>query len=229
VLGRNCALQRMITNSRSLRRRGPGPRRRRHALAFRHRRQRQDPHHGGFAGGHPAGHHAVPARLSGRPARCRSAAAGSEGHAIPGHQEPIRRQRHLPTGPLTSPASTPLARVGSLTFASTDTPGWPRRGFGSVLVAGGVISAGGKLVPLRTYTDAYLYPAPDGDDLAALNRDPAARGRECCFPVLDTEPGTPVAVVDHDPAHLPDRPGSCAAWRGCRSRPARPRSPSHPA
>jgi hypothetical protein len=47
--------------------------------------------------------------------------------------------------------------------------------------------------------------------------------------VLDTEPGKPVAVLDHDPAHLRDRPGPSAAWRGRRPSPTRPRSPSHPA
>jgi hypothetical protein len=48
--------------------------------------------------------------------------------------------------------------------------------------------------------------------------------RECRFPVLDTEAGTPVAVLDHDPAHPGNRPGSSPAWRGCRSPPTRPRT-----
>jgi hypothetical protein len=37
--------------------------------------------------------------------------------------------------------------------------------------------------------------------------------------VLDTEGGKPVAVLDHDPAHPGDRPGSSAAWQGCRADP----------
>ncbi|WAL67416.1 hypothetical protein ORV05_06425 [Amycolatopsis cynarae] len=79
---------------------------------------------------------------------------------------------YTPAGRLTSPGPTPLTRAGSLSFHSTGTVGGPVAGFGSVLVTGGATSADGKMVALRTYTDAYLYPAPDGDVLAALRREP---------------------------------------------------------
>ncbi|HWD03892.1 MAG TPA: hypothetical protein VG674_15730 [Amycolatopsis sp.] len=79
---------------------------------------------------------------------------------------------YRPAGPLASPGPTPLEKVGSLAFRSTGTPGGPVAGFGSVLVTGGAVSADGTVVALRTYTDAYLYPAPDGDVLAALKRTP---------------------------------------------------------
>ena len=39
---------------------------------------------------------------------------------------------------------------------------------GSILVTGGAVSADGRVVAVRTYTDVYLYPAPDGDIAAAL-------------------------------------------------------------
>lgn len=79
---------------------------------------------------------------------------------------------YRPTGPLQSPGPTPLEKVGSVTFHPTSTPGGPVAGFGSVLVTGGATSADGTVVALRTYTDAYLYPAPDGDVPAALQRQP---------------------------------------------------------
>ena len=57
-------------------------------------------------------------------------------------------------------------------IATTDTQGGPVGAIGSVLVTGGASSADGSVIALRTYTDAYLYAAPDGDVLAALRRTP---------------------------------------------------------
>ncbi|MQA09266.1 MAG: hypothetical protein GEU98_12100 [Pseudonocardiaceae bacterium] len=80
---------------------------------------------------------------------------------------------YRPSGPLASPGPTPLDKVGSVSVSSTDTPGGPVAGMvGSVLLTGGTVSADGRVVALRTYTDAYLYPAPDGDIAAALGREP---------------------------------------------------------
>lgn len=79
---------------------------------------------------------------------------------------------YRPATTLASPGPTPLVRVGSITIKSTDTPGGPVAGFGSVLVTGGAVSADGTVVALRTYTDAYLFPAPDRDVAAALRREP---------------------------------------------------------
>ena len=79
---------------------------------------------------------------------------------------------YRPTGPLASPGPTTLANVGSLKISPTDTQGGPVGSFGSVLVTGGASSADGSVVALRTYTDAYVYAAPDGDVLAALQRAP---------------------------------------------------------
>jgi len=83
---------------------------------------------------------------------------------------------YRPAGPLTSPGPTPLVRVGEVRLSSTATPGGPTTvpsAINSVLVTGGAVSADGGVVALRTYTDAYLYPAPDGDVVAALARQPA--------------------------------------------------------
>ncbi|MDT8914266.1 hypothetical protein NYF13_25620 [Amycolatopsis sp. PS_44_ISF1] len=79
---------------------------------------------------------------------------------------------YRPTGPLATPGPTPLEQTGSVRIRSTDTQGGPVGAFGSVLVTGGATSADGTVVALRTYTDAYLYAAPDGDVAAALERTP---------------------------------------------------------
>ncbi|MGW0042660.1 hypothetical protein [Rhodococcus sp. NPDC003348] len=66
------------------------------------------------------------------------------------------------------PGPAPLERVGQLAYAPTDTPGSPMPVAGSILITGGAVSADGRVVAVRTYTDIYLYPAPDGDIVAAL-------------------------------------------------------------
>ncbi|WP_206792274.1 hypothetical protein [Amycolatopsis sp. MtRt-6] len=79
---------------------------------------------------------------------------------------------YRPSGPLTSPGPTTLEKVGTVKIATTDTQGGPVGSIGSVLVTGGASMADGSAVALRTYTDAYVYAAPDGDVLAALQRNP---------------------------------------------------------
>ncbi|ATY10721.1 hypothetical protein CU254_09750 [Amycolatopsis sp. AA4] len=79
---------------------------------------------------------------------------------------------YRPSGPLATPGPTKLEQVGTLRVHSTDTPGGPVGSFGSALITGGATSADGKVIALRTYTDAYLYAAPDGDVAAALQREP---------------------------------------------------------
>ncbi|AQA22930.1 putative membrane protein [Rhodococcus sp. MTM3W5.2] len=66
------------------------------------------------------------------------------------------------------PGPAPLQRIGQIAYAPTDTPGSPMPVAGSILVTGGAVSADGRVVAVRTYTDVYLYPAPDGDIAAAL-------------------------------------------------------------
>ncbi|WP_410568668.1 hypothetical protein [Amycolatopsis sp. cmx-4-61] len=79
---------------------------------------------------------------------------------------------YRPSGPLASPGPTPLEKVGTVKIATTDTQGGPVGSIGSVLVTGGASMADGSVIALRTYTDAYVYAAPDGDVLAALQRNP---------------------------------------------------------
>jgi hypothetical protein len=68
---------------------------------------------------------------------------------------------------------TPLLRVGQVTLPPSDTVGGPLAGLGSRLVTGAAASADGRVVALRSYTDAWLYRVPaDGDLVAALTGRP---------------------------------------------------------
>jgi hypothetical protein len=80
---------------------------------------------------------------------------------------------YRPTGPLVAGATTPMEQVATVAIAGTDTPGGPLQS--SVVtrtVTGGAVSRDGTVVALRTYTDAYLFPVPNGDLVAALKSDP---------------------------------------------------------
>lgn len=79
---------------------------------------------------------------------------------------------YRPAAELRSPGPTPLEKVGTVTVSPTATSGGPVGPAGSLLITGGASSHDGRVVALRTYTDAYLYPAPDGDVVDALQREP---------------------------------------------------------
>ncbi|MBA0125691.1 hypothetical protein H0B56_09085 [Haloechinothrix sp. YIM 98757] len=79
---------------------------------------------------------------------------------------------YRPGDELSSPGPTPLDKVATVAIGSTDTQGGPVGTLGTLTVTGGATSADGTVVVLRTYTDAYLYAAPDRDVVAALQREP---------------------------------------------------------
>ncbi|MCX2953415.1 hypothetical protein ORI60_34250 [Lentzea sp. NEAU-D7] len=80
---------------------------------------------------------------------------------------------YRPTAPLRTDASVPLEQVTRVSLTSTDTPGGPLEGtLDSRLVTGAASAADGSVIALRTYTDAYLFPVPDGDVVKALSGDP---------------------------------------------------------
>ncbi|QFZ24103.1 hypothetical protein EKG83_08350 [Saccharothrix syringae] len=80
---------------------------------------------------------------------------------------------YRPVSGLAENAPTPLEQVGQVRIGSTDTPGGPLANrVVSRLVTGGATSPDGRVVALRTYTDAYLFPVPDGDLAKALEGDP---------------------------------------------------------
>ncbi|NUT94243.1 MAG: hypothetical protein HOY78_19705 [Saccharothrix sp.] len=80
---------------------------------------------------------------------------------------------YRPTGPLNPNAPTPLEQVGRVSLRTTDTPGGPLEStVVTRLVTGASMSHDGRVAALRTYTDAYLFPVPDGDLAKALHSDP---------------------------------------------------------
>jgi hypothetical protein len=80
---------------------------------------------------------------------------------------------YSPIRQLASPGPTPMKKVATIKLAATDTPGGPVPGpVGSRTITGGTVSPDGTVVAVRTYTDAYLYSAPDKDILKALNSKP---------------------------------------------------------
>lgn len=98
----------------------------------------------------------------------------------------IYRPETAPTGG----GPVPLVHVGDLVLPSSDTAGGPIGGFGSRAVTGGAVSADGLVVALRTYTDAWLFPVPDGGDIVD-----ALRGTPVRVPLPDEPQGEAVAFT----------------------------------
>ncbi len=67
---------------------------------------------------------------------------------------------------------TPLLRVGEVTLPVSDTSGGPIGSLGSRVVTGAAATADGRVVALRTYTDAWLYQVRGSDPAAALTGAP---------------------------------------------------------
>jgi hypothetical protein len=76
----------------------------------------------------------------------------------------VYRTAERPDGP--GPA--PLLRIGEVSLPASDTVGGPIGGLGSRVVTGAAVSADGRVLALRSYTDAWLYPVRDGDLVGAL-------------------------------------------------------------
>ncbi|WP_213571744.1 hypothetical protein [Rhodococcus sp. USK13] len=83
---------------------------------------------------------------------------------------------------LASPGPTPLERVGSLDVAEPNGAGNATTGAGttapavySTMFTGGAVSADGTVAAVRSYTDVFLFAAPDGDVAAALAAGPTVR------------------------------------------------------
>lgn len=67
---------------------------------------------------------------------------------------------------------TPLVHAGSLVLPASDTSGGPIGSVGSRTITGAAATADGSVVAVRTYTDAWVFPVPDGDIAAALAGTP---------------------------------------------------------
>ncbi|MBB5959950.1 hypothetical protein FHS29_006572 [Saccharothrix tamanrassetensis] len=80
---------------------------------------------------------------------------------------------YRPTGDLDENAPTPMRQVAKVSISGSDTPGGPlQSSVVTRVVTGGAMSKDGRVAALRTYTDAYLFPVPDGDLAKALESDP---------------------------------------------------------
>ncbi len=104
---------------------------------------------------------------------------------------------YRPEVPLTGPGPVPLVRVGDVVLPPSDTPGGPIGGLGARTVTGGAVDPDGRVVALRTYTDAWLFAVPDGsgpdgepDAIAA-----ALRGTPVRVPLPDEPQGEAVAFT----------------------------------
>jgi hypothetical protein len=60
---------------------------------------------------------------------------------------------------------TLLEKVGEVRLPGSTTVGGPAGSFGGALVTGAAVSGDGRVVALRSYTDAWLYPVPEGGDV----------------------------------------------------------------
>jgi hypothetical protein len=79
---------------------------------------------------------------------------------------------YRPTRRLVDGGTVAMARVASLRFTLTGTPGGPVGSAGQLLVTGGAVSADGRLLALRTYTDAYVWRLTGSDVPRALAATP---------------------------------------------------------
>ncbi len=100
---------------------------------------------------------------------------------------------YRPEVPLTGPGPVPLVRVGDVALPPSDTPGGPIGGLGARTVTGGAVSADGRVVALRTYTDAWLFAVPDGSGPDAIAA--ALRGAPLRVPLPDEPQGEAVAFT----------------------------------
>lgn len=81
---------------------------------------------------------------------------------------------YRPGAPLDANGEVALVKVADVDFEVTGTPGGPVGRAGQVLVTGGAVSADGKFMALRTYTDAYVWPLTASDVPAAVGEPPLA-------------------------------------------------------
>jgi hypothetical protein len=79
---------------------------------------------------------------------------------------------YRPAGPLAEDRTTALTRVATVHLTTTGTPGGPAGPLGQLLVTGGAVSRDGRLLALRTYTDAYVWPLSGSDIVGALAGTP---------------------------------------------------------
>lgn len=85
-------------------------------------------------------------------------------------------------GDLASPGPTPLEKVGTLDVSATNGVDDATTGSGttapavhSTMFTGGAVSPDGTVAAVRSYSDVFLFSAPDGDLATAFAAGPAVR------------------------------------------------------
>ncbi|TQN41951.1 hypothetical protein FHU33_1340 [Blastococcus colisei] len=78
-----------------------------------------------------------------------------------------------PASALVDGGTVALAKVAGVNMTLTGTAGGPVGRAGQLLVTGGAVSADGRRLALRTYTDAYVWPLTGSDVVGALSAEPA--------------------------------------------------------
>jgi hypothetical protein len=79
---------------------------------------------------------------------------------------------YRPAAPLVPNGTVGLTKVATVNFTLTGTPGGPVGRAGQLMATGGAVSSDGRLLALRTYTDAYVWPLQGSDVAAALAAEP---------------------------------------------------------
>jgi hypothetical protein len=79
---------------------------------------------------------------------------------------------YRPAAELQDGGTVALEHVATVNLTLTGTPGGPVGRAGQLMVTGGAVSGDGRLMALRTYTDAYLWPLAGSDVPAALAAKP---------------------------------------------------------
>ncbi len=113
---------------------------------------------------------------------------------------------YTPAGTPSTSRPTPLRRVTALHFTPSGTPGGPVGVAGQLMVTGGAVSPDGTRIVLRTYTDAYLWQAADGDVAAALSA-----GKPVRIPLPPTRQGEAIAFSPDGRSLLTSTEGRPAA------------------
>ncbi|MFW3172334.1 hypothetical protein [Geodermatophilus sp. CPCC 206100] len=79
---------------------------------------------------------------------------------------------YRPVSALVGSGTVGLTEVAGVEFTLTGTPGGPVGRAGQLMVTGGAVSADGRYLALRTYTDAYVWPLSGSDVAGALAAEP---------------------------------------------------------
>jgi hypothetical protein len=79
---------------------------------------------------------------------------------------------YRPAGELQDQGTVALEQVATVDLTLTGTPGGPVGRAGQLMVTGGAVSGDGRLMALRTYTDAYIWTLTGSDVPAALEAEP---------------------------------------------------------